>query len=107
MSNNRIFPLGHAECSGHESHIYPARDGVRMVHAHIQGDRKAWRSMAFHGEAITQLLSQKGAAGIRCHHAVHDGEATLVITAVDANGKDLVGTDHIVVQNGESCPPFC
>lgn len=104
---NRIFPLSHHEASGPKSHVFPALEGVKMIHAHVQGERKAWRSMAFHGDAIKQLLAQPGAAGIRCHMAVHEGESTLVLTAVDAAGTDLVAVDNIAIQNGESCPPFC
>lgn len=104
---NKVFPLKHPDSSGHTSHIYPAADGMRMVKAHVQGDRKGWRSMAFHGKAILQLLSQPGAAGIRCYHAMHDGEPTLVLVAVDASGADMSDAAHITLQNGESCPPFC
>lgn len=104
---NRVFPISHPEASPADAHIFPAQEGVKMIHAHIQGDRKGWRSMAFHADAIKQLLAQEGAAGIRCHMAMHDGESTLVITAVNSAGSDLVAVNNIAIQNGESCPPFC
>jgi hypothetical protein len=106
MSDSRFFPIDHPEAKGPDAHIIPASVGLAMRAVQHAGAPE-WKSVAFRGEALMDLLTQEGAMGIRLY-AGHDGDhATLVAFAVDAQGNDLVGPNAIAVENGERCPPFC
>ncbi len=79
---------------------------VRNFHA--QADAGVHRASAFNRSAFEQLLGQAGAAGIRIYLARHDdGSPTMVMVAVDGEGKDMDGAQSICIQNSTDCPPIC
>ncbi len=66
------------------------------------------RASAFNRSAFEQLLAQSGAAGIRIYRAQHeDGSPAMVMVAVDQEGQDLADTNHVFIQYGTDCPPYC
>lgn len=97
MNYNRVFPIGHAESSPAESHIITAEEAMAMV---VEGTPKT----LFHIEAIIKLITQPGAAGIVIHPAHNGHHHTLVLFAVDADGKTI---GAIALENGQQCPPTC
>lgn len=102
MTFNRVFPFGHPEANGAESHIIKATEALAMQ---IPGSD--WHHVQFHGDALAKLVALEGYAGIRIFPAHNGDHITLAIVAVDANGKPLVGDDIIAIENGERCPPLC
>lgn len=79
---------------------------VRNFHA--KAEAGAHRASAFNRGAFEQLLAQPGAAGIRIYRAHHhDGSPTMVMVAVDVEGKDMVSAQSVYIQNSTDCPPLC
>lgn len=75
---------------------------------HAQAGAGAHRASAFNRSAFEQLLGQTGAAGIRIYLARHDdGSPTMVMVAVDVEGKDMDSTQSVYIQNSTDCPPLC
>lgn len=106
---NKVFPIGHPDSNGPDSHMLPTRTGadlVRRYHDHMsKHDLELFRSVSFHAEAIKRLLAQDGAAGVRFSLGINDeGSVTLVGFAVDKNGN-VVGPE--VIDNAHPCPPWC
>jgi hypothetical protein len=62
--------------------------------------------LAYHREALELVLAQPGCVAVRSYPALtEDGQATLLLVGVDADGNDLV--DGALVERGEPCPPYC
>lgn len=97
MTYNRVFPIGHPESRTAESHILTAEEGMKMV---VDGLPKT----LFHIEAVIKLITQPGVAGISIRPAFNGDHHTLVLFAVDADGKTI---GAIALENGQQCPPTC
>ena len=60
----------------------------------------------FPREAIEQILSQPGCAGLRFYFGTQsDGTLALVLVGIDENEKDM--SDGVLIDNHFPCPPFC
>lgn len=65
----------------------------------------AVRAHAFDRSAFDALLAQPRAAGIRIHYGLYaDGTDTVVLYAMDKNGRDLT---EMPANNSRVCPPSC
>lgn len=114
---SRIFPVGDPESDPPGVHELSQRKGWEMIRRHkdrvvahtISPDIPLpWNSIAFHGEALKRLMGQKGFRILRIHKAINDaGQETLVLSAADKNGKDLIGGGIVMLDDGTPCPPFC
>ncbi len=74
----------------------------------------AFQAGLFPCKEFEDLLTLKGCAGIRIYLGSHeDNSVSLIMVAVDAEGRDIVsGPDGLyqegeVVQDTIQCPPFC
>ncbi len=74
----------------------------------------AFRAGFFPSREFTDLMDQKGCAGIRIYLGCHeDNSVSLIMVAVDAEGRDIVSGANGMYQEGEvvqdtvTCPPFC
>jgi hypothetical protein len=90
-------------------HRITREEAIGLVQTfHAQAGAGAHRASAFNRNAFEQLLAQTGAAGIRIYLARHgDGSPTMVMVAVDVEGKDMVGAQSVYIQNSTDCPPLC
>lgn len=96
-------------------HRIPLSAAVAMTRRYRASARPgAFRAGCFPSKVFENLLAQKGCAGIRIYLGCHEDDAlSLVMVAVDADGRDIVpGSDGkyqegAVVQDTIECPPFC
>ena len=78
------------------------------VRANI-GETPNPKSLTYSRQAFLALLAQEGAEEIRAHFGVTiDGMTTLIFTAVDSQGQDILDPERPMIMGiGRPCPPFC
>lgn len=61
----------------------------------------------FYGrDKIEQILDQEGCMGIRIYHGIdEDGKRILILVGADRNEDDM--ETGVIVEKGNSCPPYC
>lgn len=97
------------------NHKIPLAAAVAMTKRYRASAKPgAFRAGFFPSKEFTDLLAQNGCAGIRIYLGCHEDDAvSLIMVAVDAEGRDMVpGSDGLyqegeVVQDTIECPPFC
>jgi hypothetical protein len=74
-----------------------------MTRRHREGNM---RGGMFFREELDAMLAQPGCAGVRIYFArKEDGKDTVVMTGVDADGRDM--TSGVLMEEIIPCPPFC
>jgi hypothetical protein len=75
----------------------------------VHGEPTDWDHMTFDAEQVGLLLEHPDAVYFRVHKAryKHGGE-TLVLSAVDSDGRDILSNGGMTLMNeGTPCPPLC
>lgn len=114
---SKILPIGDPESDPPGVHEISRRVGWDMIRRHRENQpalaasedaEMPWMTMRFHAEAIKRLLKTKGAKVFAVHKATYpDGRETLVLSAEDADGKELKGGEIYMMNDGSPCPPDC
>jgi hypothetical protein len=61
---------------------------------------------AFLKEALYEVLSQSGCAGVRFYPCLHEtGQPSVVAVGVDEDGNDMIA--GLLIQETIGCPPYC
>lgn len=93
--------------TGEEDHSIDIEDAVKLTenYREVAGTPPQLANY-FSGSAISSVLAQTGCVGIRIYYAIKEnGEKTLVIVGVKADGEDL--DDGVILEYALPCPPDC
>jgi len=93
--------------TGTENHSISLADAAKLTLAY-QSTAPANAVLAeyFGRNAVTSVLTQPGAVGLRIYHGRQtDGKEVMVIVGVDSAGNDL--TNGPLLEFGFGCPPIC
>jgi hypothetical protein len=60
------------------------------------------------GEVLSAILAAENVVDVRVYMGVDEnGDQKLILVGVDANGKDLIDTNHLIYDRTVVCPPGC
>ena len=93
--------------TGAENHSISLADAANLTLAYQStAAPNAILAEYFGGKAVTGVLTQPGAVGLRIYHGRQsDGKEVLIIVGVDSAGNDL--TNGPLLEFGFGCPPIC
>ena len=116
MEDKSIFPIGNKGSRDWASHMLSYQDARAMIEAfrgkdhamesfHKSVEFGPWfYSVTWHNKAIKALMAQPKAVATRSYLALHNERVTLVLVAVDKDGKDV---PYMAMNAGVLCPPNC
>lgn len=95
--------------TGIEDHAISFRDAGELTHNFRENHPNASvKGGYFSKKAISALLSQNNAVGIRIYFGNDENEQVkLVVVGVDANENDLVGEENLCMEYSVPCPSKC
>jgi hypothetical protein len=60
------------------------------------------------GEVLSTILAAENVVDVRAYMGVDEnGDQKLILVGVDANGKDLINSNHLIYDKTIWCPPGC
>ncbi len=87
------------------AHRVTLQAAAAMTRRHREAGVSAIKSGAFDKAQVLEVLAQGGCTGLRIHFGLaEDGNPTLMLTGMDAQGNDLTTS---VLDVMWPCPPYC